>query len=185
MTRFYPGKVFSQLNYFTVYRTWRYLEPSQTPTMKCFYENSKPLTIFAKSSILNILQAQMRIWDVTLELILLITFTSYSFIVCHYLVLGNVDKKNCFFKMLCYLVFVAYINEKLTHYCLVFPIYIPWKYKKTIGFLMFSRGMKREYSTGLRSYANYLSLFILLGSYYFVWLVPFEHSELRTKVITD
>ena len=48
--------------------------------------------------------------------------------------------------------YVIYVTQPcLTHYCPVFSFYIPWKYQKTVGFLMFSRGIKSEHWTVMGS----------------------------------
>ena len=38
-----------------------------------------------------------------------------------------------------------YWKHGKTHFCLMFPFYIPWKYQKTKGFLVFPGGVQLEH----------------------------------------
>ena len=65
-----------------------------------------------------------------------------------FLMLMLTIKNSCLYT----LQYVKYVTQPcLTHYCPVFSFYNPWKYQKTVGFLMFSRGIKSEHWTVMGS----------------------------------
>ena len=75
----------------------------------------------------------------------------FLFVINYFLlkVKGTKNNKNNF-SLKSFTLLLSYCNAfvrvwRVTYYCPVFPFYTPWKHKKTVGFLMFSVGIKREH----------------------------------------
>ena len=74
--------------------------------------------------------------------------TLKNILLLKFLMLMLTIKNSCLYT----LQYVKYVTQPcLTHYCPVFSFYNPWKYQKTVGFLMFSRGIKSEHWTVMGS----------------------------------
>ena len=97
------------------------------------------------------------------------------------------DHESGFYK--CTSMFIAEVG--LTHFCLIFPLYTPYKHQKTFGFLVFSGGIKcvndKKWFNEVAFFGSYFFLiermsYLMLLTYFrsiFTFYSPWKHKETR------